>query len=238
MEKININNPPSRITDLVGLKKKGSIVSCRTEFEILPVDFQHRKSPFQAFIFLCRYNGAVDDKEYGFRKCYARGCPHNLCPHVSQAVMIANRYLQRDYHKLEQAGIEMEKPLFTLEEMTVKFNGYQEEHGPMLAIHDYINIAREGTSVTVDADLEFVPAVEHFANYENQMIFLMVDFAVTCLGKTHRYERCLACYPMDREKEEKQQKVAIANERLKLLYSEFDQVTIDYEKRFFDQESM
>jgi hypothetical protein len=235
MEKETTHFPPSRVSDLVALKHSGRRVSCQTSFEILPVDFVHRDNPFQAYIFLCLYNTTVDGTEYSFRKCYARGCPHNLCPHVSQAVMIANRYLQRDYHKLEQAGIEIEKHLFTLEEMTVKFEGYQEEHGPILAIHDYINIAREGADVAVTVELEFVPAVEHFANYKNQMIFLMVSFTVACLGKTYLYERCLACYPMDREQEEKQHKVVIANERLRLLYEEFDQVGIDCAKRFFSQ---
>jgi hypothetical protein len=67
------------------------------------------------------------------------------------------------------------------------------------------------------------------------MIFLMVSFTVACLGKTYLYERCLACYPMDREQEEKQHKVVIANERLRLLYEEFDQVGIDCAKRFFSQ---
>ena len=234
MEQAAINNPPSRITDIVELKKKGAKITCRTSFEILPVDFAHRDNPFQAHIFLCRYECTTDGREFSFRKCYARGCSHNLCPHVSQAVMIANRYLQRDYHKLEQAGIEIEKHLFTLEEMMVKFNGYQEEHGPVLAIHDYINIAKEGNEVAVDMALEFVPGVEHFANYENQMIFMMIDFSITCLGKTHHYERCLACYPMEEEKEEKPEQIKIANERLKLLYEEFDQAAVKHEKVFFD----
>ena len=228
--------PPNRVSDLVALHQGGSRVDCRTAFEILPVDFVHRDNPFQAYIFLCRYNGTVDEKAYSFRKCYARGCPHNLCPHVSQAVMIANRYLQRDYHKLEQAGIKMEKVLFTLEEMTVKFDSYQEKHGAVLAIHDYLTIAREGSEVAVAVELEFVPAVEHFANNKQQMVFLMHDFTVTCLGETHHYERCLACYPMARE-EEQQQKVDIANERLRLLYSDFDQVGIACEKRFFGKAS-
>lgn len=233
MEQTTKHFSPNRVTDLINLKQGGGRVICRTSFEILPVDFQHRDNPFQAYIFLCRYKGKVDDREFAFRKCYARGCPHNLCPHVSQAVMIANRYLQRDYHKLEQAGIHMEKRLFTLEEMTIKFEGYQEDHGPILAIHDYINIAKEGNDVRVSVNLEFVPGAEHFSNYKNQMIFLMVDFSVTCLEKTHRYERCLACYPLDRDAEEKKEKVTIANERLKLLYDEFDNASIKCEKRFF-----
>ena len=224
---------PNRVTDLVSLKQGGSNVSCRTSFEILPVDFHHRDNPFQAYIFLCRYEGKVDDRDFTFRKCYARGCPHNLCPHVSQAVMIANRYLQRDYHKLQQAGIYMDKRLFRLEEMTVKFEGYQEEHGPILTIHDYINIAKEGNEVRVHATMEFVPGAEHFANFENQMVFLMVDFEVTCLGKTSHYERCLACYPFDKEKEERTEKIGVANARLKLLYAEFDQAAIQHHKDYF-----
>ena len=109
MAKTSLNNPPGRVMDLVGLKKKESIVTCITSFEILPVNFEHRDNPFQAFIFLCRYKGTIDGEEYEFRKCYARGCPHNLCPHVFQAVMIANRYFQRDYHKLQRSDIHMKK---------------------------------------------------------------------------------------------------------------------------------
>ena len=233
MAQTALSNPPSRIADLVGLKETGSTVTCQTSFEILPVDFAHRDNPFQAFIFLCRYSGTIDGEAYEFRKCYARGCPDNLCPHVSQAVMIANRYLQKDYHKLEKAGIELERRLFTLEDMTVKFDGYQKEYDATLVIHDYINIAKEGNEVSVVVDLEYVPGVEHFVGYDNEMIFMMAGFTITCLGKTQHYERCLACFQMEREKEEKQYRIGIANERLKILYDEFDQTSITYEQRFF-----
>jgi hypothetical protein len=233
MEQTAINNPPGRVTDLVGLKKKGSTVTCRTSFEILPVDFEHHENPFQAFIFLCRYKGTIDGEAYEFRKCYARGCPHNLCPHVSQAVVVANRYLQKDYHKLERAGIDIERRLFTLEDMTVKFEGYQKEYDATLVIHDYINIAKEGNDVSVEVALEYVPGVEHLVGYDNEMIFMMVEFKIACLGKTHRYERCLACFQAEREKEEKQHRISIANERMKILYDEFDKASITYEKRFF-----
>jgi len=42
---------PNRITDLVTFTMQGASVTCQTDFEILPVDFQHRDNPFQAFIF-------------------------------------------------------------------------------------------------------------------------------------------------------------------------------------------
>ena len=227
------HDPPNRVTDLIAMKEKGLAVTCQTSFEILPVDFSHRKNPFQAYIFLCRYTGTIDGEAYRFRKCYARGCPHNLCPHVSRAVMIANRYLQRDYHRLDNAGVPIEKKLFTLEDMIVKFNGYQEEHGPVLTIHDYMDIAREGNEVSVTVGLEYVPAVEHFAHHENQQVFLMVDFTITCFGKAHHYERCLACYPAEKEKEEKRQKTQIANDRLKILYAEFDKASIKCDTQYF-----
>ena len=140
--------------------------------------------------------------------------------------------------RLSQAGrggIEIERILFTLEDMIVKFNGYKDEHGPILAIHDYINIAKEGNDVSVDVDLEYVPAVEHFAHYKNRADILMVNFKIiTCFGKTHHYDRCLACYPAEREKQEKQIATEVANERLRLLYQEFDDASISYEKCFFE----
>lgn len=234
MEPVTNQKPPNRITDLVAFKEQGIEIVCNPSFEILPVDFAHRENQFQAFIFLCRFKGSIDRQEYEFRKCYARGCPNNLCPHVSQAVMIANRYLQRDYRRLEEGGIEIEKRLFSLEDMMVKYEDVHEAYGAVMAIHDYINLAREGNDVFVKLSLEYVPAVEHFANYKNAQIFLMVDFAITSLGKIHKYERCLACYPEDEEKEEKQEKVAIANDRLMLLYEEFELASVKYEKRFFE----
>jgi hypothetical protein len=233
MEQLTINDLPSRVTDLICLQKKGLDVICQTSFEILPVDFAHRANPFQAYIFLCRYNGTIDGQEYSFRKCYARGCPHNLCPHVSQAIMIANRYLQRDYQRLKQGGISIEKKLFTLEVMVVKFNGIRENYRPTLSIHDYITIAKEGNDVSVAVELEYVPAVEHFANYKNSQTFLMADFTVTSLGEAHHHERCLACYSTEREEEEKLKMENVANERLRLLYQEFDEASITYEKHFF-----
>jgi hypothetical protein len=233
MEAVATHQPPNRITDLVSLKAQGFEVVCNPSFEILPVDFVQRDNKYRAYVFLCRFKGGINGQPYMFRKCYARGCPHNLCPHVSQAVMIANRYLQRDYKRLTDAGVPVVKHLFTLEDMVVKFDEMQEEHEPLLAIHDYINIAKEGNAVEVDMTLDFVAGVEHFANYKNQQIFLMASFSITALGRTYPYERCLACYEAEKEAQEKPQKIDIANERLAILYGEFDLASIKYEKRFF-----
>ena len=233
MEAVATHKPPNRITDLVSLKAQGFEVVCNPSFKILPVDFVHRDNQYRAYVFLCRFNGSIDGQAYTFRKCYARGCPHNLCPHVSQAVMIANRYLQRDYKRLTDAGVQVEKRLFTLEVMVLKFEKMKEEHEPLLAIHDYINIAKEGNAVEVDLTLEFVPGVEHFANYEHQQIFLMASFSITTLGRTYPYERCFACYEAEKEAQEKPQRIETANERLAILFDEFDQASIKYEKRFF-----
>jgi hypothetical protein len=80
---------------------------------------------------------------------------------------------------------------------------------------------------------EFVPAVEHFSNYQNAQTFLNAGFSVTGLGRTHRVERCFACYQTDREKEEKGPMVQLANARLKELYSELDQASVEYQPVFF-----
>ncbi len=225
--------PPHRITDLVALKKQGSEITINTSFEVIPVDFLHRENPYQAFVFICYFSGKVDDREYSFRKCYARGCPNNICPHVSQAVMIANRYLIRDYRLLKDAGIQVEERLFSLEDMLVKFEGYKEDHDPTLTIHDYINMSKEGADISIKVEPEYVPAVEHFANYENAQTFLTVNFIVSALGKKHEFQRCFACYATDQEAEEKEKQVKVANARLDELYKEFDEASIKYEKKYF-----
>ena len=98
------SNAVLRIGDLIEARKKGAAVTCRPYFEINEVDFTHMDNEFQAVLFFCRFSGDIEGEDYDFRKCYARGCPHNLCPHVSQAVMIANRYLNKDYRRLKDAG--------------------------------------------------------------------------------------------------------------------------------------
>jgi len=236
MEQAKTPSPssPCRVSDLIGSRKSGAAVRCRVSFDILPVDFTHRDNPFQAVVFLCRFSGDVDGHQYEFRKCYARGCPNNLCPHVSQAVMIANRYLQRDYRRLEECGVEIDRQqLFTVEDMMVRFDEVHGAYGNVMAIDDYVTLAREGNHVTVGVALEFVPAVEHFAHELNPQMFLMVDFEVTSLGNTCHIERCLACYPREDEKEERLKKVGIANERLALIYEKFDQASIQYHARYF-----
>jgi hypothetical protein len=230
-----MSHHPGRVEDLVELKRRGCEVTCAPVFEIIPVEFTQRNFAYQAHVFLCRYGGTVNGEPYAFRKCYARGCPNNLCPHVFQAVMIANRHLARDYERLQSAGITVADRAFSLEEMMVKFDGPGEEVGPLLTIYDYIRIAGEGNAVSVDVTLEYLPAVEHFAHYRNAQTFLNGDFAVQALAKTATYQRCLACYPTGHEKEEKPRAVRVANQRLALLYREFDKVSIEHHKRFFEE---
>ena len=233
MTTTELSHSPHRITDLLEQRVKGGQVSCFPEFEILPVDFLHKKNGFKAYVFLCRFSGEIDGETYSFRKCYARGCPNNLCAHVSQAVMIANRYLQRDYHRLSKAAININEKLFTLEDMIVKFDGYQEQHHPTLTLEDYIHISDDGIQVTMDIKLEYVPAVEYFSNYKNSQTFLTVDFTAKSVGNKHTFQRCLSCYQTNREKEEKTTSNGVANARLKELYQLFDTSGITYNKIFF-----
>ena len=148
-------------------------------------------------------------------------------------MLIANRYLQRDYHRLEKAGIPVDPKLFSLEEMVLKFDQQQDEADPAMALHDYVRLAGEGSEVTVKPSLEFVSAVEHFDRFENKMVFLMADFSVTCQGRTQHLERCLACYPVDKEADERQTKVDLANARLSLLYEALESAGGKTDKTFF-----
>jgi hypothetical protein len=226
---------PRRISDLVDAKKAGAEVTLKTSFEILPVDFHHKRSPFQAYIFLAKYAGTIDGKVFAFRKCYARGCPNNLCTHVSIAVQIANRYLQRDYHSLSSAGIPIEETLFSLDDMVVKFERLKNEAAKALTLHDLVGMARSGEKIELAISLEILPAVEHFAQHQNAQTFLSGEFAAkTAAGATYSCQRCFACYATDDMEREKPIAVKIANARLNLIYREFDQSGIDYTPRLFE----
>jgi hypothetical protein len=234
MEQMAINDPPGRITDLAALKKRGRSVELNISFEVVPVNFTQRENPYLAHIFLCRYSGAVDGLPFAFRKCYARGCSNNLCPHVSQAIMIANRYLSRDYNELLSAGIDVDtERVFELGDMVLKFDDREDRFGPPHTLEDYIEMAVEGSSVNVHAELEYLPAVEHFGHYKNAQTFLHGRFQVTADSHTRECQRCLSCYASDREDEEKPGSVEIANARLALLYDRFDAAGIRCERKFF-----
>jgi hypothetical protein len=72
-------------------------------------------------------------------------------------------------------------------------------------------------------------------NHRNTFFeILPVDFEIITLGRTNHHERCLACYPADKEKDEKDHCAQIANERLTILYEELEQVAIKIEKNFFN----
>jgi hypothetical protein len=234
MEQHIIHKPPISVTDLALLRKGGAQVLVDTSFEINEVDLAHEVHPFKAFLFFSRFSGTVEGEAYAFRKCYSRGCTHNLCPHVSQAVMIANRYLQRDYRALEEAGIEVEKKLFTLESMLAKFEEKRDEFVSTLILEDYIHIAKGGDDISIDVSLEYLPAVENFANYREKRVFFAANFNVNHLGENHICQRCLACYAMDKEREERQAAMELANRRAASIYAEFDKATIKYNQVFFE----
>jgi hypothetical protein len=233
METTSTATAPKRITDLVNARNAGADVRLSTVFEILPVDFHHRSQPFHAYIFLALFNGSIDQQPFEFRKCYARGCPNNLCTHVSQAVTIANRYLQRDLHRLKAAGIEAEERLFSLDDMIVKFENLKEQGQPALTIPELIAMAKSGRKIRVDIELEFLPAVEHFANQEKPQTFLSGDFTASTDAERFMCNRCFACYPTGSETSEKMTAIKVANARLNLIYDEFDQAGIVYTRQLF-----
>ncbi|MEJ2158102.1 MAG: hypothetical protein P8X96_22470 [Desulfobacteraceae bacterium] len=233
METSSVTQWPRRITDLIDARATGADVRLEIAFEILPVEFQHRVHPFQAYIFLAKYAGSIDGGAFEFRKCYARGCPNNLCTHVSQAVNIANRYLQRDCHALRSGGIHIVETLFSLDDMIVKFENLTHAGPVHLSIPELTAMAKAGQSITVHIDLELIPAVEHFAHGDNAQTFLSGELTARTAVATYHCHRCFACFATDREDEEKEIAIQVANARLVLVYNEFKDSGIIHQPRYF-----
>ena len=233
MDETIVHNPPISIVDLVLLKQKGATVTVKNTFEINEVNLVHEENPFRAFLFFSLFSGAIDGEPYEFRKCYSRGCVHNLCPHVSQAVMVANRYLKRDYKALEKVGITLEENLFTLENMLAQFEENRDDYVATLILEDYIHIAKNGDKIDIEISLENFPAVENFANYSEKRMFFAANFHINYLGKTHTCHRCFSCFAMGREGLEAQTARELANRRLVSVYGEFDKAGIGYNRILF-----
>lgn len=227
-----IARPPRRITDLIEAKRRGADLRLAVDFEILPVDFHHRTYPFKAYIFLAKYRGTMDGGDFAFRKCYARGCPSNLCTHVSQAVTIANRYLQRDYHSLASVGIPAGDTLFTLTDMLVKFEHIQAEGRKDVTIPELIEFA-SGSSIEVGVELELIPAVAHFVAEEKAQTYLNSEFTAIAEKRHYYSHRCLACFDPEQEEIEKPPAVAVANNRLAAIYHDFDRHGIACQVKYF-----
>lgn len=222
-----------RVTDIINAKAAGAKVQLKTRFEVLPVDFHHGQSPFQAYIFLTLYHGTIDGRPFEFRKCYARGCPNNLCTHVSQAVNIANHYLQRDYHRLKSAGIETSGTLFTLDAMVIKFEQLQDSGQPALTIPELVGMARGENKISVDLMLDYLQAVEHFAHQQNAQTYLSGEFTAHAAAKTFKCHRCFACFATEKSDEEKPRAILVANARLELIFEEFSRVGILHRRQYF-----
>jgi hypothetical protein len=233
MDEVIVHNPPISITDLVSLKQRGAAITVGNTFEINEVDLVHEKNPFRAFLFFSVFSGTVDGESYEFRKCYSRGCTNNLCPHVSQAVMIANRYLKRDYKTLEKTGIRLEENLFTLEDMLAQFEKKRDDFVNTLILEDYIHIAKDGDEIVIQVSVERFAAVENFANYSEKRLFFAANFNVDYLGETHICHRCFSCCMADREREDAQTATELANRRLASIYKSFDHAGIEYNREFF-----
>ena len=234
MEERTGHNPPMSVMDLVLLKKAGHKVTADNSFEINEVELDHEEHPFQAFLFFSRFTGAVDEEDYTFKKCYSRGCTHNLCPHVSLAVTIANRYLQRDFAALDEVGIKVDNNLFTLEGMLSKFEEKKDQSGPALILDDYIHIAEEGDDISIHIDLDNFAAVENFEHYKERRMFFEANFAVTHLQEKHNCQKCLSCCALEDSEIDIQKARDLANRRAGIIYEKFDRAKIKYNRIFFE----
>ena len=95
-------------------------------------------------------------------------------------------------------------------------------------------VAENGEDIAVDVSLEYLPAVENFANHKEKRVFLAANFNVSHLGEIHICHRCLACYGMDQEKEEREPARALANRRVGDIYEAFNNAGIKYNEVFFE----
>ncbi len=224
---------PRCIGDLFLLDARRHLVTCSAGLEIVPVNFFQHDSCLQAYTMFARFSGEVDGTPYTFRKCYARSFLKDSCRRGMQAVMVANRDLQRDYRRLSRAGISINKEFFSLQDLLIRQSSGDEPCCPPVTIIDFVYIAREGNLVNVEVLLNRVAAVEHYPEESVDQVYLMADFAVIALGNTSHCQRCMASFPAEAGEDEELAMIRVANQRLTSLYTDFAQAGVNYMERFF-----
>ena len=64
-------------------------------------------------------------------------------------------------------------------------------------------------------------------------MYFLAGFSVTRLEKIHVCQKCFGCYAVDKEEEEKETAMALANSRASGIYARFDEANINYNKVFY-----
>ena len=95
-------------------------------------------------------------------------------------------------------------------------------------------MALDGKQISVAVKLDFVSAVEHFANQKRAQTYLSGELTANIGGRPYAGHRCFACFASDRADTEKSAAVQVANSRLKLIYGDFDSNHIDCNKVYFN----
>ena len=234
-EKTSDEQAVKRIQDLLWAKSKGQSIVCNPRLELIPADFFNKLTWERVRIFVCRFSGSVAGTDFSFRKCYGRTQLNGSCRGGTNAVMTANRFLEKDYHRLQKTGIKTSGPLFSLQDLLIDQNLPQETGFPPMTIYDFIYMAEEGNQVIVEVDLDTITAIEHYPDVNVAQNYLMADFTVIALGNTSHCQRCLASYPAIEEDTRGASMMRVANNRLQALYRTFKKAGIEYNISFFSR---
>lgn len=232
-EKTGEEQTAKRIQDLLWAKSKGRSIACNPRLQMVPADFFNKQTVEQVRIFVCRFTGTIENTDFSFRKCYGRSQLNSSCRRGTNALMIANRFLKKDYGRLKKAGINTPAPLFCLQDLLIEQNAGDETGCPPMTIYDFIYLAEEGNKVIVEVEVDKITAIEHYPGESVAQKYLLADFTVIALGNTSHCQRCLASYPAGEEDANKHLMMRVANNRLQALYFAFKKAGIDYNETFF-----
>ncbi len=224
---------PGRISDLIRLKEDHASVTCRAGFDIVPMTFAEDDHTYRALMFLCRFSGTAGGKEYGFRKCYARGCPNDRCAATYRAIVAADRYMKADFDRLGRAGIILERPQLELDRYADKIGRRLRDDESSVMIQGFIEQAEHRREVWIEPKLSMVHATEQLPKYEMDMVFLMVCFEASYRNHKHNYDICLSCYPLDQEEDQIKEKIHVANERIRSFYDFFRKSSVGFSEKYF-----
>jgi hypothetical protein len=158
------------------------------------------------------YSGTVDHTPFLFKKDYS--FVDDDAQYALDCLLIANNRLLMDYDRLKEAGIAIERDLFTFQNSFIGLKGDASVKSPALRLQNFIHFAQTGIPITVDVALKRPSIIVKEKDGERKGFGLVAAFVFTTGWDKTTVEKIYATGSYEDSKKYQEELKEVANRRL------------------------
>ena len=158
------------------------------------------------------YSGTLDDKPFKFKKNYSFA--DDAPQYALECLLIANNRLQMDYERLKDAGIEIDRDFFNLQNCFMGLPGDASVKSPALRLQDFVHLSRAGVPVSVNASLSRPVIVSRHEGVKKKGFGCIAAFSFTTGTEQATIEKLYGIGGYDDAKGDREDIVEVADKRL------------------------